>query len=79
VLDLLKETSMLGCKPAVTPIEQNTRLGAEGREPVDRERYQRLIDHLIYLSHTCADISFAVSVVSRYMYDPREGHMDAVY
>jgi Reverse transcriptase (RNA-dependent DNA polymerase) len=79
VLDLLKETSMLGCKPAVTPIEQNTRLGAEAGEPVDQERYQRLVGRLIYLSHTRADISFAVSVVSRYMYDPREGHMDAVY
>jgi Reverse transcriptase (RNA-dependent DNA polymerase) len=79
VLDLLKETGMLGCKLAVTPIEQKTRLGAEAGEPVDRERYQRLVDRLIYLSHTRPDISFAVSVVSRYIHDPREGHMDVVY
>jgi Reverse transcriptase (RNA-dependent DNA polymerase) len=79
VLDLLKETGMLGCKLAVTPIEQKTRLGAEAGEPVDRERYQRLVDRLIYLSHTHPDISFAVSVVSRYIHDPREGHMDVVY
>jgi Reverse transcriptase (RNA-dependent DNA polymerase) len=79
VLDLPKETCMLGCKPAVTLIEQKTRLGAEAGEPVDRERYQRLVGRLIYLSHTHPDISFAVSVVSRYMHDPREGHMDAVY
>jgi Reverse transcriptase (RNA-dependent DNA polymerase) len=39
VLDLLKETCMLRCKPAVTPIEQKTRLGAEAGEPVDREWY----------------------------------------
>jgi Reverse transcriptase (RNA-dependent DNA polymerase) len=79
VLDLLKETGMLRCKPAVTPIEQKTRLGAEAGEPVDREWYQRLVGRLIYLSHTRPDISFAVSVVSRYMHDPREYHMDAVY
>jgi hypothetical protein len=70
---------MLGYKFAVTPIEHKTRLGAMTWEPVDRERYQRLVGSLIYLSHTRPDISFAVSVVSRYMHDLREGHMDAVY
>jgi hypothetical protein len=79
VLDLLTETSMLECRPAVAPIDQKFKLSAEVGEPVDRERYQRLVDRLIYLSHTRPDISFVVSVVSRYMYDPREGHMDAVY
>jgi hypothetical protein len=79
VLDLLTETGMLGCRPAVAPIDQKFKLSAEAGEPVDRERYQRLVGRLIYLSHTRPDISFAVSVVSRYMHDPREGHMDAVY
>jgi hypothetical protein len=79
VLDLLTETGMLGCKPAVAPIDQKSKLSAEAGEPVDKERYQRLVGRLIYLSHTRPDISFAVSVVSRYMHDPREGHMDAVY
>jgi hypothetical protein len=79
VLDLLKEICMLGCKLAVTPIEQKTRLGAETGEPVDRERYHRLVGRLIYLSHTRPDILYAVSVVNRYMHDPREGHMDTVY
>ena len=36
VLDLLEETGMLGCKPAVTPIEQNHRISADGGDPVDR-------------------------------------------
>jgi hypothetical protein len=34
---------------------------------------------LIYLCHTHPDISFTVSVVNRYMHDPRKSHMDAVY
>jgi hypothetical protein len=79
VLDLLTETGMLGYRPAVAPIDQKFKLSAEAGESVDRERYQRLVGRLIYLSHTRPDISFAVSVVSRYMHDPREGHMDAVY
>ena len=41
--------------------------------------YQRLVGRLIYLTHTRPDISFAVSVVSRYMDDPRKDHKDAVY
>jgi Reverse transcriptase (RNA-dependent DNA polymerase) len=79
VLDLLTETGMLGCRPAVAPIDQKFKLSAETGEPVDRERYQRLVGRLIYLNHTRPDISFTVSVVSRYMHDPREGHMDVVY
>jgi hypothetical protein len=33
----------------------------------------------MYLCHTRPDISYAVSVVSRYMHDPRIGHMEVVY
>jgi hypothetical protein len=79
VLDLLTETCMLGCRPAVSPIDVKTKIGADAGEHVDRERYQRLIGILIYLCYTRPDISFAVNVVSRYMHDPRKGHMDTVY
>jgi len=79
VLDLLDETGMLGCRSTTTPIEQNHKLGAESGHPVDKERYQRLVGRLIYLCHTRPDITYAVSVVSRYMHDPRSDHMDAVY
>ncbi|KAK8918875.1 hypothetical protein KSP39_PZI022030 [Platanthera zijinensis] len=70
---------MLGCKHAVTPFDQRCKLGAEAGEPVYREMYQRLVGKLIYLSHTRPNISFFVNAVSRYMYDPRKGHTDAVY
>jgi hypothetical protein len=78
VLDLLKETGLVGCRPTPTPIERNHRLMSEAGSPVDRERYQRLVGKLIYLSHTRPDIAFAVSVVSQFMHDPRTRHMDAV-
>jgi transposase InsO family protein len=51
VLDLLSDTGMLGCRPASTPIEQNYKLCAESGDPVNKERYQRLVGRLIYLSH----------------------------
>ena len=79
VLDLLSETGMLGCKPTATPINQNHRTVIDGGAPVDRERYQRLVEKLIYLSHTRPNIAYAVSVISQYMHDPRESHMEGVF
>ena len=46
---------------------------------IDKEKYQRLVGRLIYLSHTRPDIAFAVSMVSQYMHSPNQGHSDAVY
>ena len=48
-------------------------------KPVDREKYQRLVGRLIYLSHTRPNIAFAVSVVSQYMHSPKESHLKAAY
>jgi hypothetical protein len=79
VLDLLTETGMLGCRPASTPIDPNHKLHAKCGDLVNKERYQRLVGRLIYLCHTRPDISYVVSVVSRYMHEPRKGHLDAVY
>ncbi|KAA0057585.1 Beta-galactosidase [Cucumis melo var. makuwa] len=78
-LDLLTETSMLGCRPADTPIEFNCKLGnSDDQVPVDKEQYQCLVGKLIYLSHTRPDISFVVSVVSQFMQVSYEKHMEAV-
>ena len=79
VLDLLAETGMLGCRSCGSPIDRNHQTCAESGDPVDREKYQRLVGRLIYLCHTRPDIAYAVSVVSRYMHDPRTGHMEVVY
>ena len=79
VLDLLTETGMLGCRPVASPIDPKIKLTELVAEKVDRDRYQKLVGRLIYLTHTRPDISFAVHVVSRPMRDPRKDHMDAVY
>lgn len=79
VLDLLTETGMLGCKPVSTPIVQNHHLGIYPNQvPTNKERYQRLVGKLIYLSLTRPDIAYAVSVVSQFMHSPSEDHMEAV-
>jgi hypothetical protein len=44
ILDLLKETGMLGCKVIDNPVEVNVKLGECGKSPlVDKGRYQRLV------------------------------------
>ena len=63
VLDLLTETCMLGCKPSNIPIKARKGTESDGK-PMDRERYQRLVGRLIYLSHTGPDIAFVISLVS---------------
>jgi hypothetical protein len=48
-------------------------------EPINKEKYQKLVGRLLYLCHTRSSIAYAVSVVSRYMHEPRSGHLDFVY
>ncbi|GKE32503.1 putative RNA-directed DNA polymerase, partial [Tanacetum coccineum] len=80
VLDLLTETGMLDCKPVETPIEMNHKLSIlPDQVPTNKERYQRPVGKLIYLSHTRPDIAYAVSVVSRFMHAPSKDHMNAAY
>ncbi|XP_072056225.1 uncharacterized mitochondrial protein AtMg00810-like [Arachis hypogaea] len=79
ILDLLAETGMVDCKPADTPMQVNHGLRLEeDSKLVDKERYQRLVGKLIYLSHTRPDIAYALGVVSQFMHQPQENHMEAV-
>ena len=79
MLDLLSKTGILGCKATKTPIEPNLKLQPTSLEVMDKEKYQRLVGRLIYLSHTRPNIAFAVSMVSQFMHSPNQGRFDAVY
>ena len=80
LLDLLKGTWMIGCKPVDIPMILNHKHG-EAKEDtvVDCGRYQRVVGKLIYLSHTCPNIAYAVSVAIEFMYSPREVHLEVVH
>nr|GEX50293.1 putative reverse transcriptase, RNA-dependent DNA polymerase [Tanacetum cinerariifolium] len=78
ILDLLTEIRMINCKLADTPMMVNQKLFMEKKAKlVDRNRYQRLVEKLIYFSHTRPDIAHAVGVVSRFMHQPHVAHMNA--
>ncbi|WJZ88029.1 hypothetical protein VitviT2T_007363 [Vitis vinifera] len=78
-LDLLQETGMSGCQPVNTPIEKGLKLCVEPNQvSTDKGRYQRLVGRLMYLAYTRPDLAYALSVVSQYMHNPGEQHMNAV-
>jgi hypothetical protein len=78
-LDLLEETGMSACQPTDTPIEGGSKLFVEPDQvPADKGRYQRLVGRLMYLAHTRPDLAYVLSVVSQFMHNPGEQHMNAV-
>ena len=78
-LDLLQETGMSGCQPVDTPIEEGLKLCIEPNQvSTHKGIYQRLVGKLMYLAQTRPDLAYALSVVSQYMHNPREQHMNAV-
>ncbi|KAM1346354.1 hypothetical protein ACFX13_036411 [Malus domestica] len=79
IIDLLHETGMSACQPVATPLEEGLKLSVDPNQvPIDKGRYQRLVGRLMYLAHTRPDLAYALSVVSQYMHDPGEQHMNAV-
>lgn len=79
MFDLLSETRMLDYRLAGTLIVQNHGLEEfSNQTPTNKERYQRLVGKLIYLSHTRPDIAYTVSLVSQFMHCRSENHMSDV-
>lgn len=86
ILEIISEASLSGCKPAVIPIKQNTKLTtadydkgiSQDDDPVlnDSSSYQRLVGKLIYLTMTRPDISYAVQTLSQFMHQPKRSHLD---
>ncbi|KAJ9565548.1 hypothetical protein OSB04_001514 [Centaurea solstitialis] len=79
-LDILKDCGLQGCKPSLFPIEQNHKLDrCENKPKVDANQYRRIIGRLLYLQATRPDIAYSVNVLSQFVADPRQPHMDATH
>lgn len=71
---LLKKFRMDDCKPT-TPIEIGLKLSInDSSKGVDANLYRQLVGSLIYLTTTRPDLSYAVSLVSRFMNSPKMVH-----
>ncbi|CAN6701445.1 unnamed protein product [Malus baccata var. baccata] len=78
VMDLLEEAKFIDCKPVVTPIDSKLKLTTDGEALNNVTYYQRLVGKLIYLTITCLDITFAVSLVNQFMHAPTVEHLNIV-
>ncbi|KAL9996375.1 putative RNA-directed DNA polymerase [Helianthus debilis subsp. tardiflorus] len=78
ILDILEDAGMTGCCPSPFPMEQNLKLDkCEEEQRVDGQQYRRLVGRLLYLQATRPDVTFAVNVLSQFVSDPRQSHMEA--
>ncbi|KAK1427083.1 hypothetical protein QVD17_15766 [Tagetes erecta] len=82
---ILNNYSMQDCKPVKTPLAQHFKLSSRDSPQTEEERYQmrgvpyaNLVGSFMYLMVcTRPDISYAVSLVSRYIADPGKLHWEA--
>ena len=79
VLYTSKEIVLMDSKPIVTHMDPNAKLLLSQEEPLsDPKRYKKLVGKLNYLTISCSDISFAVSMVSLFLNSQRGRHWNVV-
>lgn len=77
-ISILQHFGMQDCAPSSTPLPEGMTLSKESATPpVDATLYRMLVGELFFLAKTRPDIAHAVSVVSRYMQNPQEAHLQA--
>ena len=73
--DLLKKFHLAKCNAAATPMNINEKLQLDDDlGNANAKLFRSLIGGLNYLTNTRPDISFSVSVVSRFMHEPSKQH-----
>eukprot|EP01018_Ginkgo_biloba_P036522 Gb_16091 [translate_table: standard] len=76
--DILKRFKMQNNKAVITPISMGVKLSKEDeRRKVDSTLYKSLVGSLMYLTETRPDIIYAVSLISRFMENPYDAHLQA--
>ncbi|GAU25332.1 hypothetical protein TSUD_375950 [Trifolium subterraneum] len=77
-LDLLKDSGLLGSKPATTPLDPAIKISNDDSKPYeDISLYRRIIGKLLYLTNTRPDIIFATQQLSQFLHKPTVNHYNA--
>ena len=77
-LSILRLFHMEDCKSSFTPLPEGLTLSKDSATPpVDATFYRMLVGKLLFLTKTRPDLTHAVSVVSRFMQNPQEAHLQA--
>ncbi|XP_059435664.1 uncharacterized mitochondrial protein AtMg00810-like [Corylus avellana] len=79
-IEILEDSGLLACKPSKFPMDSNLRLSKhEGLLLDDPTPYRRLIGKPLYLSITHLDLVYSIQVLSQFMSQPRQPHLDVAY
>ena len=73
--EILKRAHMQKFNPCRTPVDTESKLGADGDLVTNHMLYRSLAGVLQYLTFTRPNISYVVQQVCLYMHDPREPHL----
>ena len=77
-LSILHLFNMEHCSPSHTPLPEGITLSKDSTTPhVNATLYRMLVGKLLFLTKTRPDITHDVSVVSRFMQNPQEAHLQA--
>jgi hypothetical protein len=77
--EVLERFRMDDCTPVQVPIIPGTKLTRDGEgEKIDSTYYKQMIGSLMYMTATRPDLTYAVSLISRFMEAPTELHYQAV-
>ena len=82
MLDISKDTGLLGAKPSKVPLQQNHDINHNSSvvlSPTDANLYRRLVGRLLYLTVTRPDLSYLVQVLSQHLAQPRHDHLLDAY
>ncbi|GJR27508.1 ribonuclease H-like domain-containing protein [Tanacetum coccineum] len=77
-LEILERAGMLNCQSCRTPMDTESKLGADGPLVSDPSLYRSIAGALQYLTFTRPDLSYAVQHICLFMHDPREPHQTAL-
>ncbi|XP_076927915.1 secreted RxLR effector protein 161-like [Bidens hawaiensis] len=76
-LDILEDCGLQGCCPSSFPIPNLKHDKGENESKVDSNRYRRIVGRLLYFQATILDITYAVNILSQFVADLRQNHLDA--
>eukprot|EP00253_Pinus_taeda_P008838 PITA_08838 len=78
VCDLLCHFHMEDCKPTLSPFQSGAKISITSTSlEVDATLYHQCVGKVLYLNHTCPDLSFVFFLIDRFMKKPRESHWKA--
>ncbi|KAK2978552.1 hypothetical protein RJ640_015117 [Escallonia rubra] len=79
-LGILDDCGLTGARSSEFPMEQHLKLSSStGLVLSDPSPYRRLVGRLIYLTVTRPDIVYTVNILSQFMHQPRQPHLDAAH